>query len=111
MITYKSKLNLYPQITYDTYQSLNIFSKYRLLEKYKSNIQYYFSYEISPTDRWDNLANRFYGSVDLWWVIAIFNNVIDPYEYLQEGNTLNIIKSEFISDILLTLRRFQLDTK
>ena len=32
-------------------------------------------YTVDRNDRIDKLANRFYGSPDLWWVIAIANNM------------------------------------
>ena len=77
---FKSKINLYSNISYNNIDSLNIFSKYELVEAYKTNIRFYFEYDISPTDRWDTLANDFYGSVDLWWLIAVFNSVNEPFE-------------------------------
>lgn len=107
MLDFKSKINLYNEITYDSKSSLNIFVKYKLIEVYKSNIQFYFEYEIAPGDRWDLLANKWYGSPNLWWVIAIFNNVIDPFEQLQSGNVLKMIKLTYVPDILLALRRFK----
>ena len=102
---FKSKINLLDEVTYNNQKALNIFSKYDLVDVYKSNVRFYFEYDISPVDRWDTLANQFYGSPDLWWVIAIFNEINDPFEFLQSGNTINIIKSEFVPDLLLALRR------
>ena len=34
-------------------------------------------------DTWSNLAFRFLGSSTLWWVIAEFNRVVDPWKDLR----------------------------
>lgn len=105
MPNFKSKINLFNDITYNNTASLNIFSKYKLFETYKSDIKFYFEYEIAPNDRWDLLAYNFYGDSNLWWVIAIFNEIVDPFYHLQSGNILKIIKSNYVPEILLALRR------
>lgn len=104
-INSKSKINLFKTTTFDNKEVLNIFSKYKLFEKYKKDISYYSEYEIQENDRWDTLAYKFYKDVNLWWIVAIFNNVIDPFQKLQYGETLNIIKPEQIPNILLLIRR------
>lgn len=38
--------------------------------------------------RIDKIANAFYGDPTLWWVIAQFNNILDPYDEIIEGRVL-----------------------
>lgn len=36
-------------------------------------------YQVQPGDRWDKIANRFYGDPSLWWRIADINpELFDP---------------------------------
>ncbi len=104
MATFKSIINLFGEITYNDVSALNIFSKYKLFDKYKSNIQYYFEYTILENDRWDIISQKFYGTFELWWLIALFNNVINPFEKMMVGETLKIIQPQHLSELLLAIR-------
>ena len=39
----------------------------------------YVAHKIKFTDTLDNLANYYYGRPDLYWVIADFNDIQDPF--------------------------------
>lgn len=48
-------------------------------------------YVVQAGDTWSNIAARFFrGRSDLWWVIAEFTNVLDPFSELVVGKTLKI---------------------
>ena len=40
--------------------------------------------------RFDLMADAYYGSVNLWWVIASVNNILDPLQGAQPGTFLRI---------------------
>lgn len=44
----------------------------------------------SDTANAPGLAFRFYGDVGYWWVICLFNGIIDPIEELVPGRTLQL---------------------
>lgn len=49
------------------------------------------TYYTSQTgDSFHSLAHRLYGDVRLWWVIAEFNDVEDPFNDLVPGTTLRL---------------------
>lgn len=75
------------------------------MDRYKENTIFYQKYIISEGDRWDLIANKFYGTTDLWWIIALFNDIKDPFQYLQKGNELKIISPRYLQDILLAIRK------
>lgn len=51
----------------------------------------YVIHMIKDTDTLDSLALKYYGRPDLFWVIADFNRIQDPYINLYENyNFLNI---------------------
>jgi len=110
-ISTKSIINLLEEIEYSGIEALNIFSRYELIEKYKSGIKFYQEYIIKENDKWDLIAYNFYGTEELWWLIAIFNSVVDPFQKLQAGNTLKIIQSQYLQEILLAFRRATLQNK
>jgi hypothetical protein len=47
--------------------------------------------------RIDLLAHDFLGDSKLWWIIAQYNSLIDPYEEMQEGKYLRIPPQSVIS--------------
>jgi hypothetical protein len=38
----------------------------------------------------DKVAYKFYGDESLWWVIAIFNNIVDPFRDFEDKKELLI---------------------
>lgn len=48
-----------------------------------------FYYTVKPHERIDQLAHKFYGQANLWWVIADFNDLLFPL-VLEEGSTLRL---------------------
>lgn len=65
-----------------------------------TDLVYFFEkkYEGRP----DMLGFVFYGDPGLWWVIAQYNSILDPFEELKEGKvliipTLERVKAELFS--------------
>ena len=73
-----------------------------ITEKQLENLEM-FVYRWSRGDRWDKLAKKFYGDVDYWWVIPIFNNT--PTEHhIKIGQELIIpVNKEAVISILGTV--------
>lgn len=63
---------------------------YGLTSQLKKNINYA-KVKITQFDTLDSLAEKYYGRPDLYWVIADFNDIVDPFIQLF-GNyeSLNI---------------------
>ena len=64
-------------------------------------------YTIQENDSLMRLALRFYGSYNLWWVIAVSNNIDDPFT-LVTGNTLRIIKRSNLGQIITLVSETEL---
>ena len=47
-------------------------------------------YKVDRNDRIDRLATRFYGSVDLWWIIALANGMELLPNDMNTGQTIII---------------------
>lgn len=87
--------------------SLSRFSRLQGQPIYRQNNQLFFgvynrlTFPASPTDtfhtvtqgeelRLDLLAYSFYRSPELWWVIAVANNLVSPFDDIQIGQILRI---------------------
>lgn len=47
-------------------------------------------YDVEPEDTLHKIAYRFFGNSALWWVVARFNDVLDPFAELEPGTTLRL---------------------
>ena len=92
-IPISSSLRLYPvvQDTYDKEIFLNVFRSYQVSPD-KFNDESLFEYYIIQTDDWlDNISSIHYNTPYLWWLVALFNGITNPYEELVEGDVLKIL--------------------
>ena len=56
-------------------------------EKSKST---YTKYYTKPNDVWTMISYKFYRRTDLWWLIAMFNNIDDTFQPLAPGIRLKV---------------------
>jgi len=64
---------------------------YDVLKKFVDNEFYKLSstsYTLKNDDRIDNLSYQFYNDTDYWWVLMMFNKLIDPF--LLDVETIKI---------------------
>jgi len=61
----------------DTVRVKNLFRRVKIREDYFSNLVIFTKYKIIGDDRPDNVAEKYYGSPDLDWVVLLANNIID----------------------------------
>jgi nucleoid-associated protein YgaU len=47
-------------------------------------------YSIQPGDRWDKIANRFFGDVSLWWRIADINPELFDQRAIRPGVIIRV---------------------
>ena len=66
-------------------------------EVVKTNYTLYFA---KPTDAWTLISYKFYNRTDMWWLIALFNDVYDTFSPIESGMTLKIPKPDYVRMIL-----------
>lgn len=59
-------------------------------------------YYVNSNDRIDLLATRFYGDPNLWWVIAVANDMDLLPTNLREGDTIRIPSPTYVKETLFT---------
>ena len=57
----------------------NLFEQYAVLDRYKRDGASFFLYNIEDNERLENISYKFYNTVDYWWIIAVFNNIKNPF--------------------------------
>jgi len=53
---------------------------------------------VVEAGRLDLLSIRYYRTVDLWWVIAAYNGIVDPYTELPVNLKVNIPTLESVNE-------------
>jgi len=60
-----------------------LYSNYPILDflenKFVEKLRKIKKYKIVNAQNLDYLAKKEYGDVSLWWIIALYNNIIDPF--------------------------------
>jgi hypothetical protein len=102
-----SLLNLFP-ILYDNEEKiffLNIFRNYKLNTDMDSNfLNLYQTLEIEDIDWFENISNDLYENPYLWWITPLANNITNPFEEIEPGQLMNVMRKEHIYQLLKEMK-------
>ena len=84
---------------------MNIFRSYLYNENIGSDVAFFNSYEVANGEFWDNISYNLYGTPFLWWVIALLNNVTNPFEELEDGQELIVLRDDYIYTLTSDLEK------
>lgn len=68
----------FPQIEYGQGVLTNIVARAKIRDVIRANINNFYTYTIQDGERPDTLAHKYYGSVDMTWLIFLANDILDP---------------------------------
>jgi hypothetical protein len=57
----------------------NIMRRFKVKSSVKDNTSVYYDYDIQAGDRPDTIAEKYYGSSSLAWIVIHYNDIIDPF--------------------------------
>ena len=106
MAEYNDISNLYPKTKVGLKTILDIWNAFTITEEFRINTIEYATYLVEDTDTWSSIAGKLYGDRRLWWVIALYNNIEDPFQlYYEYGisnkiTELRIMSPVYIYDLL-----------
>lgn len=60
----------------------------------------YTYYTIVSNDNWPLISYKNYNTVDLWWLVCKFNNIVNPFETPRVGELLKILNQN-VADVIL----------
>ena len=89
-----SNLRLYPVVrdTSNRMLFLNIFRSYSVPSEIYNNESLFDYYTVTEDDWLENISYVHYGTPYLWWIVALFNKIVNPFEGLHEGQVLRVLK-------------------
>lgn len=73
----------YPKVLYTlegkTSNVTNITSRFKVVDAVLQNIKLYYPYTVKEGETPEMVSYRFYDTMDLHWIIMMFNSYLDPY--------------------------------
>jgi len=83
---------------------LNIFRSYTINDELLIDSLYFETYEVQEDDWWELISNDLYDSVNFWWVPPIANKVVNPFEELEIGTNLQILRKSVLPILIREIR-------
>jgi hypothetical protein len=76
----------------------NIFEHIKILTEYRGNVLNFQPYQIQDGERIENVAFNLYGNIHYWWIIAVFNDIQNPWtQWTKTDDQLH-----YLAEILTT---------
>jgi len=95
--------NIFKVAKSDKFFFYNIIKKIAIPDDLQSDV--YYELRINSKKPWTTLSNDVYGTQDLWWLICLVNNVLNPIGNPELGAVYKIIKPGFVNPILAEIKR------
>ena len=57
----------------------NVMRRFKIRSSVKDNAGVYYDYDIQAGDRPDTIAEKYYGSSSLAWIVIHYNDIVDPF--------------------------------
>jgi len=73
------KTYLNSKIEYNEKLLVDLFRRYKFLEKFKDNLAFYLVHDVIDGENPENISYKYYGTQDYWWIILLFNEIYDPF--------------------------------
>ena len=95
--------NIFKVAKSDKFFFYNIIKKISIPDDLQSDV--YYELRINSKKPWTTLSNDVYGTQDLWWLICLVNNVLNPIDNPKLGDIYKIIRPDFVNPILAEIKR------
>ena len=87
----------------------NIFRNYVLNEDVFTDVAFFNTYEVANAEYWDNVSFGIYETPFLWWIISILNNIVNPFEELDAGDILKVLREDYVYVLSQDLEKISQD--
>lgn len=80
-------------------QFMNFFRSFTLVGDVKESVTFYHTHNAEVEEWWDNISFKYYGTPDLWWLVCFMNDTVNPYEDIDEGQQIKVLKETYLYTI------------
>jgi len=104
---YQNQIRELPSLSEEKYENIfkvyldeNDYYFYNLLQSIKVPTDlppgYFELYTVTPQDTLPYISYKLYKTINLWWIICLFNKIDNPTKKLEPGTTLKIPATSLI---------------
>lgn len=102
MYRYENFFNIYDDEEtsvryYNLLRNINIFPA--------ENSQLEGEYSIDYNDTWVSISYNIYATMELWWLLCSYNQIINPIKMPEPGTKIKYLKSDYVYIILNEIKR------
>jgi len=108
---YQNEIPELPKLAEDGYENIfNVYQDendkyyYNLLEtiNFPKNLPngFFTQYTIQPGDTYPLISYKIFGTINVWWIITLANQITDPTLPLQTGDVLRVPKLNIVREII-----------
>lgn len=91
---------------YETDQGLRFFNILHNVSVFPANnSEVEEEYLTKSQDTWYSISYDFYGNLNLWWLVCLYNQIINPIAPISKDKTLKILKPEYVGLVLSELQK------
>ena len=107
---YQNNIDDLPRLS--DYRYENLFKVYKIDDYYIYNIinsisfdtdispDYYYEWKINRSLPWTTISYLHYDTIQLWWLICIMNNIMNPVTFPETGTSIKVIKPKYVRKII-----------
>jgi hypothetical protein len=78
---------------------MNIFRVARVNTDVTEDVLFFDTYEVPDGNFWDNISHEIYNIPQLWWILGLMNNTVNPFEELDAGTNISVLKAEYVYNL------------
>jgi nucleoid-associated protein YgaU len=92
---YENFFNVYQDQTGNYY---NLLKAINVFQSNNDNVQE--DYNIKYTDTWYSISYRYYNTMELWWLICTYNQIMDASKMPEPGTIIKLLKPNYVGIVL-----------
>lgn len=98
---YENFFNIYKND--DDTKFYNLLNSVNILPAKDSSVEE--EYTVKMNDTWLLISYKYYGTIFLWWLVCLYNEIQNPVKNPEIGNKIKLLKKEYIGTVLETLNK------
>jgi hypothetical protein len=98
---YENFLNIYTDL--DQTKFYNLLRSINILPANNSSVED--SYVLKSGDTWLSISYNYYKTIDLWWLVCDYNQIINPTKMPPTGTNIKLLKSSYVWTIIQNLQQ------
>lgn len=98
---YENFFNVYE--TENNYRFFNLLKNISIFPAEDSEVEE--EYIADGTDTWYSISYKMYGTVNLWWLVCLYNQNINPFKPLKSKTKLKVLKSKYVGMVLSEIKK------